>query len=327
MEKDNKKRLLIMKEILEKYSDEDHPITTVQIIDILKNEYGMSTHRTTVAKDIAGLEEMGVDVQSQRSTQNKYFVGSRHFELPELKLLVDAVASSKFITEKKSYELISKLSSFASTYQQETIKRNIRTESRVKPNNERTMYIVDSINDAINRGKKIKFKYYDYDIHKNKQLRNDGKAYTFSPYTLVWNGDYYYVVGYSDKHNSIGNFRVDRIDSTPEILFEMAVPMPSDFNVSDYIKKVFQMYDAKHETVQLKCTRDMMKVIIDRFDDDVPTKVVDENHFVATVEVALSPNFYGWLFGFGDKIRLIGPDNVVKEYRELLKKELDNINV
>jgi predicted nucleic acid-binding protein len=103
--------------------------------------------------------------------------------------------------------------------------------------------------------------------------------------------------------------------------------MPSDFNVSDYIKKVFQMYDAKHETVQLKCTQDMMKVIIDRFDDDVPTKVVDENHFVATVEVALSPNFYGWLFGFGDKIRLIGPDNVVKEYRELLKKELDNINV
>ena len=325
MEKDNKKRLLIMKEILEKYSDEDHPITTVQIIEILKNEYGMSTHRTTVAKDIIGLAEIGVDVQCQRSTQNRYFVGSRHFELPELKFLVDAVASSKFITEKKSYDLISKLGSFASTYQRESIKRNIRTESRVKPNNERTMYIVDSINDAINRGKKIKFKYFDYDIHKNKQLRNDGKPYVFSPYTLVWNGDYYYVVGYSDKHNSIGTFRVDRIDSTPEILFDMAVPMPTDFNISEYIKKVFQMYDAKHEVVQLKCTEDMMKVIIDRFDDDVDTKVVDENHFIATVEVALSPNFYGWLFGFGNKIKLIGPEYVINEYKQRLLDELNEI--
>lgn len=325
MEKDNKKRLLMMKKILEKYADEDHPITTPQIIEILKNEYNMSTHRTTVARDIADLAETGLDVQSQRSTQNRYFVGSRHFELPELKLLVDAVASSKFITEKKSYDLISKLSSFASIYQQESIKRNIRTESRVKPNNERTMYIVDSINDAINRGKKIKFKYYDYDIHKNKQMRNEGKPYVFSPYTLVWNGDYYYMVGYSDKHQDIGSFRVDRIESTPEILFEMAVPMPIDFNISEYIKSVFQMYNAKHETVQLKCTEDMMKVIIDRFDDDVKTKVVDENHFIATVEVALSPNFYGWLFGFGNKIKLIGPEYVVEEYRRLLKEEMDNI--
>ena len=133
------------------------------------------------------------------------------------------------------------------------------------------------------------------------------------------------MVGYSDKHKSIGNFRVDRIESTPEILFDMAVPMPADFNISEYIRKVFQMYDARHETVQLKCTADMMKVIIDRFDDDVQTKVVDENHFIATVEVALSPNFYGWLFGFGDKIRIIGPGYVVEEYKKLLRSELETM--
>ena len=325
MDKDNKKRLMLMKEVLEKYSDEDHPITTVQIMEILEKEYGMKVHRTTVARDVADLADMGVDVQSQRSTQNRYFVGSRYFELAELKLLIDAVASSKFISENKSYNLLSKLSNFASVYQHESVKRNIHIESRIKPDNERSLYIVDSINEAINKGKKIKFKYYDYDINKYKQLRNDGKSYVLSPYTLVWNGDYYYVVGYSDKHKSIGNFRVDRIESTPEILFDMAVPMPADFNVSEYISKVFQMYDAKRETVQLKCTADMMKVIIDRFDDDVQTKVVDENHFIATVEVALSPNFYGWLFGFGDKIRLISPDYVVEEYRQLLKKELENL--
>lgn len=327
MDKDNKKRLMLMKEVLEKYSDEDHPITTVQIMEILEKEYGMKVHRTTVARDVADLADMGVDVQSQRSTQNRYFVGSRYFELAELKLLIDAVASSKFISENKSYNLLSKLSNFASVYQQESVKRNIRIESRIKPDNERSLYIVDSINEAINKGKKIKFKYYDYDINKQKQLRNDGKPYVLSPYTLVWNGDYYYVVGYSDKHKSIGNFRVDRIESTPEILFDMAVPMPADFNISEYIRKVFQMYDAKRETVQLKCTEDMMKVIIDRFDDGVQTKVVDENHFIATVEVALSPNFYGWLFGFGDKIRLIGPDYVVEEYMRLLKKELADISI
>ena len=323
MDKDNKKRLMLMKEVLEKYSDEDHPITTVQIMEILEKEYGMKVHRTTVARDVADLADMGVDVQSQRSTQNRYFVGSRYFELAELKLLIDAVASSKFISENKSYNLLSKLSNFASVYQQESVKRNIRIESRIKPDNERSLYIVDSINEAINKGKKIKFRYYDYDINKQKQLRNDGKPYVLSPYTLVWNGDYYYVVGYSDKHKSIGNFRVDRIESTPEILFDMAVPMPADFNVSEYIRKVFQMYDACRETVQLKCTEDMMKVIIDRFDDDVQTKVVDENHFIATVEVALSPNFYGWLFGFGDKIRLVGPGYVVEEYKKLLRSELE----
>ena len=314
MEKDNKKRLMIMKEVLEKYSDEEHPITTVQIIEILEKEYDLKVHRTTVGKDINDLIEMGIDIQCQRSTQNRYFMGSRYFELPELKLLVDAVASSKFITEKKSYELISKLGAFASIYQQDEIKRNIRTETRVKPHNERSFYIVDAINSAINKNKKIKFTYYDYNINKEKVLRNDGKPYVFSPYSLVWNGDYYYVVGFSDKHEKIGSFRVDRIESTPEILHDMAVPMPDNFNISDFTKAVFQMYDEERAVVELKCTADMMKIIIDRFGEDIETTNIDEEHFRVTVRVSLSPNFYGWLFGFGGKIKLLSPDYVVNDY-------------
>lgn len=314
MEKDNKKRLMIMKEVLEKYSDEEHPITTVQILEILEKEYDLKVHRTTVGKDINDLIEMGIDIQCQRSTQNRYFMGSRYFELPELKLLVDAVASSKFITEKKSYELISKLGAFASIYQQDEIKRNIRTETRVKPHNERSFYIVDAINSAINKNKKIKFTYYDYNINKEKVLRNDGKPYVFSPYSLVWNGDYYYVVGFSDKHEKIGSFRVDRIESTPEILHDMAVPMPDNFNISDFTKAVFQMYDEERAVVELKCTADMMKIIIDRFGEDIETTNIDEEHFRVTVRVSLSPNFYGWLFGFGGKIKLLSPDYVVNDY-------------
>ena len=318
MEKDNKKRLMIMKEVLEKYSDEDHPITTAQIIDILNKEYDMKIHRTTVGKDINELIEMGIDVQCQRSTQNRYFIGSRYFELPELKLLVDAIASSKFITEKKSYELISKLGCFASIYQQDEIKRNIRTETRVKPHNERSFYIVDAINSAINKNKKIKFTYFDYNINKEKVLRNDGKPYVFSPYSLVWNGDYYYVVGFSDKHEKIGSFRVDRIESAPEILHDMAVPMPDDFSISDFTKAVFQMYDEERSEVELKCTADMMKVIIDRFGEEVETHIVDEDHFKVNVRVSLSPNFFGWLFGFGGKIELTFPPAAVERYKDIL---------
>lgn len=324
MEKDNKKRLMIMKEVLEKYSDEEHPITTVQIIDILNKEYDMKIHRTTVGKDINELIEMGVDVQCQRSTQNRYFIGSRYFELPELKLLVDAIASSKFITEKKSYELISKLGGFASIYQQDEIKRNIRTETRVKPHNERSFYIVDAINSAINKNKKIKFTYFDYNINKEKSLRNDGKPYVFSPYCLVWNGDYYYVVGFSDKHEKIGSFRVDRIESSPEILHDMAVPMPDNFSISDFTKAVFQMYDEERSEVELKCTADMMKVIIDRFGEEIETHIVDEDHFKVNVWVSLSPNFFGWLFGFGGKIELTFPPSAIERYKEMIESVLNN---
>ncbi len=325
MEKDNKKRLMLMQEVLEKYTDEEHPLTTAQIMKILECDYGMKIHRTTVGKDIADLVEMDVDVQCVRSTQNKYFIGSRYFELPELKLLVDAVASSKFITEKKSRELISKLDRFASVYQRENIKRNIATEGRIKPSNEHTFYIVDRINDAINQGRKISFTYFEYDAAKNKVLRNEGKPYLFSPYSLVWNGDYYYVVGFSHKHGKTGTFRVDRISSTPEIMEEAAQPMPDGFSVSEFTKTVFQMYDEQRAMVELLCSNEMMKVIIDRFGEDVHTEITDDEHFAVTTEVSLSPNFYGWLFGFGDKITVTGPQWVVDRYREMLHSELEQL--
>ena len=325
MEKDNKKILMLMQEVLEKYTDEEHPLTTAQIMKILECDYGMKIHRTTVGKDIADLVEMDVDVQCVRSTQNKYFIGSRYFELPELKLLVDAVASSKFITEKKSRELISKLDRFASVYQQENIKRNIATEGRIKPSNEHTFYIVDRINDAINQGRKISFTYFEYDAAKNKVLRNEGKPYLFSPYSLVWNGDYYYVVGFSHKHGKTGTFRVDRINSTPQIMEEAAQPMPDGFSVSEFTKTVFQMYDEQRAMVELLCSNEMMKVIIDRFGEDVHTEITDDEHFAVTTEVSLSPNFYGWLFGFGDKINVTGPQWVVDRYREMLHSELEQL--
>lgn len=291
-------------------------------MDILAREYSMKIHRTTVGKDIAELIEMDVDVHCVRSTQNRYFIGTRYFEMPELKLLVDAVASSKFITEKKSAELIAKLDKFASIYQRDSIKRNIFTEARVKPHNERSFYIVDCINDAINKGRMVQFTYFEYDANKQKVLRNEGRPYLFSPYSLVWNGDYYYVIGFSHKHEKIGTFRVDRIESTPEILQEAAMPMPEGFSVSEFTKTVFQMYDEERVTVELVCVNEMMKVIIDRFGEEVRTEIIDDEHFRAVVEVSLSPNFFGWLFSFGEKIKVVYPQWVVDRYRRMLENEL-----
>ncbi len=325
MEKENKIRVSLVQEILEKYSDENHPITTNQIVEYLIKDYGMPIHRTTVAKDVAALKNMGVDVQINRSTQNRYFIGSRYFELAELKLLIDAIASSKFISEKKSSLLVKKLDKFASIYQREEIKRNVCAEERIKPANEYSFYISDAINTAINKNKKISFLYYDYDNKKEKQLRNDGKPYKFSPYTLVWNGDYYYVVGFSDKHNKIGTFRVDRIYKIPDILDEEAVEMPNDFNIADFTKTVFQMYDSEHKKVKLRCDNALMKIIIDRFGEQADTRPLDENTFELIAEVSVSPNFFSWLFGFGGEIQITYPDDVKEKYIKMLKNTIDNL--
>ena len=215
---ESKPRILYLLRILEQYTDEEHPLTTKQLIEMLNEKYGISTYRTTIAKDVAALQEFGVDIVVVHSTQCKYFIGSRQFELPELKLLIDAVESSKFITSKKSDVLIKKIHMLTSNGQVKKLKRNNYVSGRIKPNNEQIYYIVDTINDAINEGKQISFQYYEYTGLKEKVLKNKGEVYTVSPYHLVWNDDYYYVVGYSEKREKIVTFRVDRIASQPDIL-------------------------------------------------------------------------------------------------------------
>ncbi|MEG1726265.1 MAG: WYL domain-containing protein, partial [Anaerovoracaceae bacterium] len=313
--------------ILNELSDEAHPISTVELIKLLNDRYGVQAHRVTISKDIGVLEQCGADIVTINTTQNKYFIGSRLFELPELKLLIDAVESSKFITEKKSEELVKKLSSLASVNQAERLKRNLCTANRIKPGNEMIYYIVDAINEAINKKKKISFQYFEYDAKKEQKLKNDGKKYLFSPYTLAWNGDYYYMVGFSDKHNKIGAFRVDRIKSQPDIMDDDATLPPADFNIVDFTKSVFDMYDSEHIVVELRCDNSLMKTMIDRFGKDVSTKPYSISEFKATVEVSASPTFYGWVFGFGGKIEILSPKNVRETYKEQVMqvlKELEN---
>ena len=204
---ETKPRILYLQKILLERTDEENPLSTTQLINILNDEYGISAHRTTVTKDIAALQEFGMDIVTIHSTQSKYFVASRKFELPELKLLIDAVESSKFITKKKSETLIKKIHTMTSPGQVAKLKRNNYVVNRIKPDNEQIYYIIDAINDAINAGKQISFQYYDYTGLKKKVLKNKGEIYKLSPYKLLWCGDYYYVLGYSEKKSKVINFR------------------------------------------------------------------------------------------------------------------------
>ena len=325
-DKDLKPRILCLLKLMERYTDEEHQLTTSELSELLEKEYGIAVHRITFKRDIESLQAMGYDIVETRSSQNKYFLGSRDFELPELKLLVDAVESSKFITASKSKTLIDKINNLTSVYQKDKLKRNNYVVKNVKPNNEQIYYIVDAINDAINQRKQISFQYYEYTGLKKKVLKNKGEIYKLSPYHLVWNGDYYYVLGYSEKREKVISFRVDRIANTPEILDKECHLKPKDFDLTEYTKSVFFMLGCKKTRVELRCDNSLMKTIIDRFGEDVTTLAYDMESFKVIVDVEVSPTFYGWLFGFDGKVEILNPKNIKNEYNQMIDRSFKNVN-
>lgn len=323
MDNNAKKRPFYIAKILYEQTDEEHYLTTVQLIQILRESYAIESHRKTIKSDIELLQQVGMDIDVVKSTQNKYALLGRAFDIAELKLLIDAVESSKFITKKKSIELSEKIEKLTSKYNAESLARNIEVENRLKADNELIYYIIDEINEAINQNKKISFQYFTYNVKKEKAIRNTGTPYIFSPYKLVWNGDHYYVVGYSEKHKAIGTFRVDRIMKKPAILDEPATPKPEEFDMDHYLNTMFRMYNAKRCKVDLICNNDTVDSIIDRFGNDVEILAYDMNSYRIIVDVAVSHIFYTWIFGFGGKVKIKGPENVKKEYIELLDNAID----
>ena len=315
MENDSRIRILRILEVLRTETDENHPITIVEILSLLKERWNLDAYRITVQKDIAALIEAGYPIESVRSTQNRYYVTSRLFELPELKLLIDAVESGKFISEKKSCELTEKLTALAVRSERDSLKRNISISDRIKTGSEHLYYIMDALNDAINRKQKVRFLYFEYYAGKKKKLKNEGEPYFLSPYTLTWNGDFYYVVGWSDKHRKIATFRVDRIYKVPEILPEKAVPKPKEYSIGDFAEKAFQLFDKEHATVTLLCENGAMNTVIDHFGTKIRTEQVDEDHFLFQAEVSVSPVFFAWVFEFGGMIQIVGPQEVKEEFR------------
>ena len=321
---DQRLRVLYLYQILLRHTDPEHPLSTNQIREIMEKEHGIYMHRTTVPIDVSLLQAAGVPIQARRSRVMLYHMEETKFELAELKILIDAVESSKFITEKKSRTLVEKLTALTSEMNAQKLKRNLETAGRVKSGNEKGYYIVDAINEAINTGKQISLFYTDFDAKKQVVLRNEGKPYTVSPFTLIWNGDYYYLVGWYHEKERVSIFRVDRILTQPEILEENSLSMPEDFDISRYTSEVFRMYDMeKIRTVTLCCENEVMKGLIDKFGMDIPVKSKNKTHFITKVNVCTSPTFYAWVFQWCGAVKITAPKSVVTDYQEMLRKALD----
>ena len=322
MESVGKLRLLRLLEILQTESDEQHPISITQITAIMKERWGLDAYRITIQKDIEALCAAGYEIETIRSTQNRYYLTSRTFELPELKLMLDAVESSKFITQKKSRILATKILTLTSRHTAAGLKRNISIADRIKPKNEHIYYYIDAINEAINTKRKISFRYFAYTSAKKKALKNGGEPYVLSPYTLTWNGDCYYVVGWSDKHGKVATFRVDRIFETPKILPDKTVPRPKNYSIADFAEKAFQLFDADRTEVTLLCDAAAMNSVIDHFGDRADTKPIDDNTFRSVAEVSLSPTFFAWVFQFGGKVKILDPTEAKEKYQALIQAGL-----
>lgn len=313
-----KLRPFYIAKMLYEQTDEDHYLTIAQMILQLERDFGINTSRGTVSDDIKALKELGLEVQVDNSTQNRYYLIGRRFDLPELKTLIDATESARFITKDKSAALVEKLASLTSQFNTKKLVRNVDVENRIKAENEKVYYIMEALNDAINDHKKVSFQYFSYNVRKEQKAKNDGFTYVFSPYKLIWNGDYYYAVGYSEKHGGVGSFRVDRIVRQPKVLDEDAVQPPADFDLNVYLNSMFRMYNGERKQIELVCANDLMDAIIDKFGKDVPVLANDMKSFRVLVNTSVGSVFYSWVFGFGGRVSIKAPEEVKAEYAKMV---------
>lgn len=315
-----KSRVLFLLRYLFENTDDEHSVNTNDLISVLADN-GFSANRKTVRDDVDMLCDAGYDILIDKSGKsNSYHFGTRTFELPELKMLVDAVSSSRFISAEKSEALIQKLTSLTSKYEAESLAAKVFTADRIKADNGKIFLTTDVVSRAIEQEKKVSFQYYDYLPSKEKVLRNNGEVYIISPYALIWSDDRYYLVGYSDKRHELTPFRVDRM-TVPQITDEPAVK--TSFNPADFANKVVQMYPSGNEqTVTLRCKNENMRSVIDKFGEDIKVDVIDTQHFTAKVQVQPSQTFFGWVFTFRGDIEIVGPDEVRKEFFSIARKVL-----
>ena len=315
-------RIIELLRFLYQQTDEAHPATVSDILAYLK-ERNISAVRQTVYADLDVLIAAGIDIVVVKSTQNQYFIGSRIFEYPELKMLTDAVASSKIISAGKSEQLVQKLCRLTSRPQAEQLRRLAALSSRVKPQNEKVYYIIDSIQTAILESRQIQFQYYEYTAEKKKVLKHDSYRYIVDPYALEWKNDHYYLIGFSHKHQSIAHFRVDRLAGA-EIL-NTGFSAPEDFDIAAYTNKMVDMFAGERPVlVELLCENDMMRIIIDNYGEDALVRRADDSHFVVTIEVNPSGTFYGWVFQFMGKIQILSPKNCAEEMNQIARIFAEN---
>ena len=310
------KPLYIMNYLLQN-SDEDHPVTVNQIISYLDSQ-GISAERKSIYSDIEALQYFGLDiVQTGSGRSCGYYVAHRNFELPELKLLVDSVQSSKFITHKKTAALIKKIETLASIHEAQLLNRQAFVKNRIKTMNESIYYNVDEIHNGISKNKKIRFLYFEYNIQKERQYRKNGAYYIVSPFALTWDDENYYMVAYDSNASIIKHYRVDKMEKIS--IIEEARDGLDAYQALDmavYARKTFGMFTGQEENVVLRFENHLVGAVLDRLGRDVFIVPDGPDHFTVRTDVIVSPQFFAWVLGFGASAQMIGPEPVVDKMRE-----------
>lgn len=308
------KILYILKILMEK-TDEEHPMSTSDIIKDLSS-YGIEAERKSVYDDIDALCNFGIDIIKISSGANLYYIGERPLELPELKLLVDTVQSAKFITHKKSLELIKKLEKLTSQNNAKQLRRQVFVAGRVKTPNEQIFYNVDAIHLAMNQGKMISFKYFEWNTEKNQMFKRNGELYRETPLGLTWNEENYYLIAYSDERKKIIHFRVDKMVEI-KILEEKAKTPTESFDTAKYTSSMFGMYGGEESVVTLRATKRLAGVFIDRFGKDITLIKDGAEHFIVNLKISVSPVFISWILGFGAEVQVISPKHLIEDVKNI----------
>ena len=318
MKSSNQKlKLMYLAKILYEKTDEEHTMTVPEMIEELQR-MDISAERKSIYDDLENLRLFGLDICSRKTKTTDYFIASRAFELPELKLLVDSVQSSKFITYKKSMELISKIEKLTSAANAKKLHRQVHVTNRVKTMNEQIYYNVDKIHDAIAADKQITFRYFNYDLDKNKVYRKNGERYKESPVALTWDDENYYLITYKAKYDNYAHYRVDKMEQI-EQSEEKRILSENAFDLSSYSKTMFQMFSGEEKEVSILFENTLVGVVYDRFGVHIPISKKGDNHFLCRVKVAVSPQFLSWVMSFGDKAKIVSPNDVVEEMQSLLQ--------
>ena len=316
-----KLKLLYLARYLMQHSDEEHPVSTAQIIEELARN-DISAERKSIYDDIEALRNFGVDIIQVKGKNGGYYIGERDFELPELKLLVDSVQSSKFITQDKTYKLIKKIESLASVYDGQLLQRQVFVSNRVKSMNESIYYTVDVISDAITQNKKIRYQYFEYTVEKERRFRHDGAFYNVSPFALIWDDENYYMLAWDSDAEKMKHYRVDKMfrvsmtDNEREGLEEF-----KKVDMSAYTKSVFGMFGGNEQKVKLRFANHLVGAVLDRFGRDSMIIKDGNEHFTVSVNVVVSQQFLAWVFGFGEDAEIISPNEV----RDEMKKQAEII--
>ncbi len=318
-----KLKLLYLLRFLMQNSDEAHPVGMAQIIEELANN-GISAERKSIYDDIESLRLFGVDIIQLKGKNGGYYIGERDFELPELKLLVDSVQSSKFITQDKTYKLIKKIEGLASVYDGQLLQRQVFVTNRVKSMNESIYYAVDVISDAITRNRKIRYQYFEYTVSKERRLRHNGEFYLVSPFALIWDDENYYMLAWDSSAQKMKHYRVDKMqkvtlsDDEREGIDEF-----EKFDMSAYSKTVFGMFGGTEQKVKLRFANHLVGAVLDRFGRETTVIPDGDGHFTVTLSVVVSPQFFGWVFGFGSDVEILSPEDVREEMKKHLKEICD----